>query len=147
MSACISEVVAWMRSDGLQLNADTTAEVIRCYFARRQHHSPKAPLVAYPTRSHLLVQSMTSASKSIPVFLCKHNVSNIVYACFRGIHRTAGVLSHHASWHTAIACPIANKWRPEEGVAGRKAISIAKRKLSFISPKNATQHVSGMPPL
>ena len=86
VSACISDVAAWMRSYRLQLNASKT-EVIWCASTRRQHQVPATSIIV-DTDSVTPVSSVRNLGIYIDSDLSmKTHISKTVSACFAILRR------------------------------------------------------------
>ena len=90
VSACISDVAAWMRSNRLQLNSDKT-EVIWCTSTRRQHQIPSTPFVI-GSDAILPVSSVRNLGIYIDSDLTmKTHISKTVSACFAILRRIRSI--------------------------------------------------------
>ena len=90
MSACISDVAAWMRSNRLQLNTDKT-EVIWCTSARRQHQLPTTPLIVGSD-----VVTPVSSVRDLGIYIdsdlsMRTHVSKTVAACFASLRQIRSI--------------------------------------------------------
>jgi len=90
VSACVSDVAAWMKSNRLQLNADKT-EVIWCSSSRRQHQIPATPLVV-GSEAVSPVTSVRDLGIYIDSELSMHmHVSKTVSACFSTLRQIRSI--------------------------------------------------------
>ncbi|HSN23631.1 MAG TPA: reverse transcriptase domain-containing protein [Methylomicrobium sp.] len=90
VSACVSDVAAWMKSNRLQLNADKT-EVIWCSSTRRQHQIPATQLVV-GTEAVSPVTSVRDLGIYLDSDLSMHtHVSKTVSACFSTLRQIRSI--------------------------------------------------------
>lgn len=90
VSACISDVAMWMRSNRLQLNTDKT-EFIWCTSPRRQHQLPTSPFTVGPD-----VVTPVSSVRDLGVYIdsdlsMRKHVSKTVSACFATLRQIRSI--------------------------------------------------------